>query len=394
MKRFLPLFILLIGVVIVIAMLNMTPTPSRKASITPSPLVEVIPLHITPVLLTVTSQGVVTAKQQISLTAEVTGKVLSISDDFVEGGIVKQGTTLLTVDTTDYLLAKTQALSDLAQAQVALAEESARFEQAKEDQQISGGVSVSELTLRKPYLDRAKANVDVAQARLFKAQRDLRNTVIKAPFDGVIKNKKIDQGQLLTTGMSIAEFLGTSQVEIRLPLTKKQRDIITPQINKGHFITARISLTSQNSPYYWQAKAVRADGSISQDTRVQFVTLEVDSPYDKTIHPQPLLIGSFVEAVFEGVEVPAAVRIPREALYEESYVFLLNAKQELEKREVEVLRSERQSVVLSSGINEGDKLVTTRLGVMFAGMKVSVMDADITHSVEKQPALEEASTNE
>jgi hypothetical protein len=31
---------------------------------------------------------------------------------------------------------------------------------------------------------------------------------------------------------------------------------------------------------------------------------------------------------------------------------------------------------------------------MFAGMKVSVMDADITHSVEKQPALEEASTNE
>ena len=116
-----------------------------------------------------TFQGEVRAKTNIELVTQVTGKVTSVSDKFVEGGEFKAGETLLQIDDSDYLVALRSAEASVASAQVDLEmEEATAANRAREWVDLQGK-SIEEanpLVLNKPQIDRAKARLAAARAEL------------------------------------------------------------------------------------------------------------------------------------------------------------------------------------------------------------------------------------
>lgn len=86
----------------------------------------------------------------------------------------------------------------------------------------------------------------------------------------------------------------------------------------------------------------------------------------------PLSVGLFVEATILGKTVKNAVVIPRIALRENRFVWVVkqNEKTVLERRDVTILQKGRSEIVVSEGISSGEMICLSTLGVMTEGMEV------------------------
>ena len=103
------------------------------------------------------------------------------------------------------------------------------------------------------------------------------------------------------------------------------------------------------------------------------VVVEVASPYDADIHAYTLPLGLFVRAELAGKPMGSAVRLPNSALQADDSVFVVEADQ-LQRRPVNVVHREGNSVIVSGGLDDGDQVVVNRLEVMFQGMQVERVD--------------------
>ena len=170
--------------------------------------------------LSVFSQGSVSPRTETTLVAEVSGKIVNVSSNFVAGGFFRKDTTLLEIDPSDYQTSLKRAQANLASRKAQFADQKARSEQAMKDWRNMGRQGEpSDLTLRKPQLAEAHANVQAAEADLQKAKRDLERTHITVPYDGLVRTKQADIGQYVTPGTPLGITFDIDTAEIRLPLS-------------------------------------------------------------------------------------------------------------------------------------------------------------------------------
>lgn len=96
---------------------------------------------------------------------------------------------------------------------------------------------------------------------------------------------------------------------------------------------------------------------MSRDTRQQYIVAEVKDPYQRNeFNRPPLEIGQFVQAELNGRQNEGLFIIPRSAVYGERAVMIVDDKNRLQRRTVELLAEEGDSVVIRRGLAEGDKL--------------------------------------
>ena len=110
---------ILAGAIAIVVVLGVfKPETEQEETEQPPLVVSVADAHYKEQTVYATFQGEVRAKTNIDLVTQVTGKVTSVSDKFVEGGEFKAGETLLQIDTSDYLVALKSAEASVASAQV------------------------------------------------------------------------------------------------------------------------------------------------------------------------------------------------------------------------------------------------------------------------------------
>ena len=190
MKPILPIIILLAAGSITAMLVIFKPDAAELTQERPITSVEVIAVQPQSIQLTVSSQGTLLPTVETDLIAEVSGRVIKVSDSFRIGNHFRKGDRLIKIDPADYEAAAANASADLADAELALAQELAQSEQAAADWQALGDGKASDLTLRKPQLAQAKARIASAEARLKRALRDLARTEIIAPYDGIVLRSK------------------------------------------------------------------------------------------------------------------------------------------------------------------------------------------------------------
>ena len=121
--------------------------------------------------------------------------------------------------------------------------------------------------------------------------------------------------------------------------------------------------------WQWPATLLRVESRVDRQTRVVPVVVEVATPYDLSVHKHALPLGLFVEAHIPGKPIVSAVRLPGSALQPDNSVFVLE-DDALRRRPVRVAHRSGDTVVIGDGLKTGDRVVITRLEVMFEGMKV------------------------
>ena len=173
MKLILPIIILLIAGIITAMLVIFKPDAAELTIERPITSIEVIAVRPQSVQLTVSSQGTLLPTIETDLIAEVSGRVIKVSESFRIGNNFRKGDSLIKIDPADYEAAAASARADLADAELALAQEQAQSDQAAVDWQALGDGKPSDLTLRKPQLAQAKARIASAKANLKRAERDL-----------------------------------------------------------------------------------------------------------------------------------------------------------------------------------------------------------------------------
>ena len=379
LKVFLPLAVLAVAGFTALTIVRNRPEVETQPLRIEPPGVRIHVVVLEDVHLSVMSQGTVRPRTETQLVPEISGRVTSVAPSFAEGGFFEAGDVLVTIDPFDYQQAVVSARSQLAQSRLRLAQEEAEAEVARREWQALGRGDPRELTLREPQLDDARAAVAAAEANLLRAQRDLERAEITAPYAGRVRYKNVDVGQFVTVGNAVATIYAVDVAEIRLPLPDDQLAYLDLPLSfrgtrnrPGPRVTVRT--TFAGATYTWDGRVVRTESEIDPVSRMVHVVAEVHNPYMPGADPNrpPLAVGMYVEAEIEGREFDQVVVLPRASVRGQAQVLVIDADNRVRFRDVEILRSTVESVFVSGGLAQGERVVVSTIDSPTEGMLVQV----------------------
>jgi len=342
----------------------------------PAPMVEVITAAPADHELRVRTQGTVRAKTQVELAAQVAGRVVKVSENFADGGFFQAGDILLTIEPDDYEFALARTEAALAQAEQRLAEERGRSRQAEREWRELGSAEANDLFLRKPQLRAAELAVTAAEADVAAAKLALDRTIIRAPFDGRVLQKRADVGQFVGNGTPLAQVYAVEALELRLPVSDAQLALLPESLltSSGGLVGASVAITVNIGDKVWNFSApiVRAEAEIDRRSRVANLIAEFSgSPEIKEGRPQ-LTPGVFARAEIMGRPVPGVIELSNSALSPDGHILVVNEQSVLERRDVAVVNREKDRVWIS-GIGEGEAVVAQLNNTLFPGLRVQMM---------------------
>jgi len=374
-KIFLPLVIITFGIVVMAVLLFAYPDAERVKPETYKPLVRYERAVKSMEKIVVRSQGTVRARTESSLFALVSGQVIEISPKFASGGFFEKGEVMLCIDPMDYRLAKTRADLQLTQAELALAREEEEAEIARSEWQKIGQGKAPPLVLHVPQVRQAKASLAAALAAVEQAALNLNRTAVHAPYDCRVKKKSADVGQIAGPAVPVAEIYAVDYAEIRLPLTDEDLAFIDIPYEyrggkKGNKADVTVQSTFAGKTYNWPAKLVRLEGEIDSRNRMIHGVARIDNPFEMNNDKPPLSVGMFVTAEIQGKSYNDIFSLDRAALRAENTVWVIDDQNQLNFRTVDVLRTERDKVIIRSGIKENEKICLTVLDAVVEGMYV------------------------
>ena len=348
----------------------------------PDPVEELPPPDVIIEILTpkdfqvqISSNGTTTPLTQTVLTAEVGGEVIYRSKKFAEGASVIEGEILAKIDDTDLQLQYKNALLQLANAEVQYSLQLAEAEVAKEAWDKIGDGVASDLTLKKPQLKQAEAFLEVAKAQVSSAAKKLNKTEIIAPYAGRIQNVNIDLGTTIIPGQPVGAMYTSSEIEITLAVKDNDLQFLSipmdgRKLNPSEQASVVIESFYKGKTQSWKGKLERVDGVIDPVTRMINLIAVFKNDFIESDKPN-LPIGLFVEAKIDGITLKNIFEIPINSISENNEVYIVNKDNQLELRELTILKKYSEFVIIKDGLKAGERIVTSKLSTASNGIKVN-----------------------
>jgi RND family efflux transporter MFP subunit len=375
-------------------LIKTSPKASRKPPKKTIPLVKVAPIRLQNEQITVKAMGTVVPTRKIELKTSVSGEVIWVHPAFSEGGHLKKGEIIVKIDPSDYRLRVIEKKALVAQAKYALALELGHQEVARREWDlISKGKTVNQadqdLALRKPHLQKAKAELESTEASLTQERKNLERTVIKAPFNAMVSEIKVDVGSNLTVQTTLATLTGTDRywVKVSIPTDRLKWITIPSQKDQtGSNVTIYQDNNRHNSRL-WQGTVVRLMGNLDPQGRMARVLVAVDDPLNLSNDlkkRQPLFMDAFVHADITGRKVSQVARLARSNLHENNTVWVMTKEGTLSVRTVSILFRETESVLVNQGILAGEELIVSNLPAPVDGMQVRAEKTPLVSQLQKE----------
>ena len=378
LKIILPAIIIVAGVAAAFYLKNTGPKSKRQPPVKLAPVVQVKPLFPANHIVILNAMGTVVPAREVELKSRVTGEVIDISPEFIEGGLLKAGSLVLQIDTEDYKLALIQKEKALADASYSLKLELGRQEVAKREWELLNGDKDAddrevELALRKPHLEKAEAELNAARAELKKAHLDLSRTKIKAPFNAMVRSRLVNLGSQVTPQERLAELVGTDSYWIQTSVPLDRLSWIQIPRSQGDPATRARIIYAQG--YERTGTVIRLMGDLSPEGRMARVLIEVEDPLglknSKNDQP-PLLIDDYVRVEIEGKKLENVYKIPRKAFRDNAYIWIAGENSTLKIIEVLPVWRDAGVVLVDNAIKPGDCLIVSDLPAPINGMSIQV----------------------
>lgn len=366
----------ILGVALLLAALLVATRPvlQPQTGARPLPSVRVLVAAQRDQVLVVRSQGAVQPRTEAELVPEVSGRVVRLSPAMHAGGHFTQGEELLHIDDSDYR-------AGVGSAEAAVVRAGAEAEFARFESERLGTLQSRDLASRSQAENAlrarrvAESGLKEAEVALARARLDLERTVIRAPFTGRVRSERLDTGQALVRGESVASIYATDYVEVRLPIADRQLAFLDPALLMGGALepatAPKVVLRAEfgGRALSWEGRVVRTEGEIDARSRMVHVVARVENP-EAPGHPL-LPVGLFVQAEIRGQTARGVIELPRAALRDGDRVLVVDAEDRLRFRAVEVLRADQDSVLVRSGIADGERVCVSPLQIVVDGMRVA-----------------------
>ncbi|MCH2176537.1 MAG: hypothetical protein MK193_12500 [Lentisphaeria bacterium] len=411
------------------------PEPKKRDRPQPVVNVELLDIQKQNYQIILDSQGTVQPELESQLVAQVSGEIIYMHPQFHDGGFFKNNEILLKIDPRDYELALSDAKTGLAdkvlslvQAEQLSDEVAAKIQQAEAEIEISKQIIIEEeanveqaklewealgnegdpsaLVLGLPQLERAKAThrsneanlnllqleqqliqpkVDAAKAAvenqkslIKKAELDLDRTNLRVPFNGRILQRVATLGQYVNSGSTLATTYSNEVAEIRLPLRTDQLEFIkVPRRSDDDdsfidLIPIHLYTYFGQTKVEWDARLVRAEGSIDQNTRQLYVIAHIRDPFT-TNHPskRPTKIGMYLNAAIPGKELENVFVVPRRYTFQDREILIFEGGA-LKRQAIQPLYKSKENIVFQ--LDSFDQFRISKNLIAFAGDSVKAQE--------------------
>lgn len=373
-KTLYPLLVLVIGIGLALTIALNEPDREPEPFEPPAPTVRVVRVKAGDEFLRITSQGTAQPRTQSELIPEVSGRVVWMSPSLVGGGSFKEGEVLLRIDDADYRTALQRAEATLKRAEVesAYAEDELKRLQSLYQRQLASQQLLDNARRGSQVAD---ANLSESRAALDQAQRDLARTELRAPFDGLVRSERVDVGQFITRGESIATVYASDYMEVRLPIAADQLVYSgLPASTQGQIPQALrppvvIYAYMGDSRIEWIGQLMRLEAEIDERSRMIYGVARVHQDISAT-HPI-MPVGLFVHADIRGRKVKDVIRLPRSSMRDDNQVLVVDEDNHLHFRYVSVLRLEHDEMLIDHGLADGELVCVSPLQTVVDGMTVN-----------------------
>lgn len=373
-------------------MMNNRVDAKRRKPKTKATLVQVTPVKISTYRIAVKAMGLVRAAHEVTLKPRVKGEILSLDRRLIPGGLVPKGQVLLRIDASDYRVAVRQSASAVKLAQADVQVEKGRQASVKKELQLVGSSAKGvnrDLVLRGPQLRKVQAAVESAKAALRRAHLDLSRTVIRSPFNAVVLSRDVSIGTRVTESVQLARLVGTDAFWVELVIPVDQlRWIRFPGAAGELGASVRVRDPAWDKGQARTGRVIQLMPDLEQKGRMARLLVKVDDPMalQKANLGRPrLLIGSWIEATIEGRELKGVAVVPRRLMRNGAQVWLIDSRGRLDIRTVVVAFRGPEHVVVSEGLQQGERLVASDISTPVKGTVLRVLKKRARSAKEKRP---------
>ena len=365
------------------------------------------------------SYGEIYSKRMLEIRPLVSGRLDYVSEKFVEGGYVKSGDILFRLNQKDYLNELEIAEIDLEDTKAQLSEAISKLDYAN----LEFEVSESQLNLRKNALDRqtqlaesglitssqlentqlayssskqqflnkqnlvksSKNAIDKLKIQLKrrsisidKAKRNLDETEIKAPFDGIIASVNILPGSVINKNEKLGTLLDPNSLEVMFNLSANEFARVIDKDGKllNLDITAYLKLSNNDIPFSGKIERINPEIMNIGSGRKLFASINLGE--NKTLRPGDFVVLEIKEPSLKNITV-----LPSSAVTIDGKIFILEEDNRLKEIEVNILRRQGNEVIVS-GAPTDKEYVMQRSPQLGNGLKIKPLrkkDREISNSV-------------
>lgn len=379
-KAVLVVLILVVGYLLSEWIKSSAPTAKLRPPEVAAPYVETDTLTVTTKPVEIEVMGTVIPKTKVDLKSRVSGQIIAVNTEYIEGGIILQNTDIVRIDPKDYELAVLTQKAKVADAQYNFRLEEGQQVVARNEWELlknSGAfqkVTSTDLALRKPHLEKAKADLAAARAELDQAELDLFRTKLTLPFNALVLSRNADLGSQIGTQETVATLADVSAYYVQASLSA----------DKLRWLKFSAHADDRGSPatvYYAdgqtiQGHVVKVLGDLEENGRMARVLVEIPDPLGLTAaqrNQTPLLLGSYVRVTLHGLEAADIIAINRNYLRDNEKVWLYSEGR-LRIVPVDVLWRGRNEVYLTNTELKDARLVTTNLPAPIHGMALRLKE--------------------
>ena len=365
------------------------------------------------------SYGEIYSKRMLEIRPLVSGRLDYVSEKFVEGGYVKSGDILFRLNQKDYLNELEIAEIDLEDTKAQLSEAISKLDYAN----LEFEVSESQLNLRKNALDRqtqlaesglitssqlentqlayssskqqflnkqnlvksSKNAIDKLKIQLKrrsisidKAKRNLDETEIKAPFDGIIASVNILPGSVINKNEKLGTLLDPNSLEVMFNLSANEFARVIDKDGKllNLDITAYLKLSNKDIPFSGKIERINPEIINIGSGRKLFASINLGE--NKTLRPGDFVVLEIKEPSLKNITV-----LPSSAVTIDGKIFIVEEDNRLKEIEVTILRRQGNEVIVS-GAPTDKEYVMQRSPQLGNGLKIKPLrkkDREISNSV-------------
>jgi len=218
--------------------------------------------------------------------------------------------------------------------------------------------------------------VTAAKADVAASQLALERTIIRAPFDGRVLQKRADVGQFVGNGTPLAQVYAIEALELRLPISDAQLALLPERLltSSGGLVGSSAAVTVNIGDKVWNFSApiVRSEAEIDRRSRVANLIVEFSGSPALASGRPALTPGVFARAEILGRPVPQVIELSNTALSPDGHILVVNDQSVLERKDVSVVNRDSDRVWVS-GVASGDVVVAELNNTLFPGLRVQVM---------------------
>ncbi len=309
--------------------------------------------------------GSVDAFYTVSLKTRIDGQIMQVN--FREGQDVKKGELLIVIDPRPYEVALAQAQANLQKDEAQLTNAKAQYERNKVLYE-QGVIAKQDLDTLQASFGTYEGTIASDKAAIKNAELNLTYCYIKSPIDGRVGLRQVDPGNYVTAASGTAMLVITQlhPIAVIFTLPEDQLQTVAQHMKQGALEVDAYSRDDQTK--LATGKLLTIDNQIDQTTGTAKLKAIFDNP-DNSLWPNQFVnVHLLLETRKNAITAPASAmqRGP-----DGTFAYVVDAKNTVQMRPVQIALTQGSTVVVASGLQAGERVVTDGQEKLQAGSRVA-----------------------